>query len=128
VGNSGNTQGVVLSGPVASITPVTITAALNGVSGSTTLNVTPATLSANGIAISPATPSISLGQTQQMRATGSFSDGSMQDLTLFVNWSSDNATVAVVDTSGFVTAAGTGTANITAALNGQSNHVTITVH
>jgi trimeric autotransporter adhesin len=126
VGNSGNTQGVVLSTAVSTNTPVTITAALNGVSGSTTVTVTTATLSS--IAISPTTPSISVGQTQQLRATGTFSDGSTQDLTLFAAWSSDTATVAVVDSSGLVTAAGAGSANITAAMNGQSNHITITVH
>jgi hypothetical protein len=126
VGNSGNTQGVVLSTAVLTNTPVTITAALNGVSGSTTVTVTNATLSS--IAITPTTPSISVGQTQQLRATGTFSDGSTQDLTLFATWSSDAATVAVVDSSGLVTAAGTGSANITAAMNGQSNHITITVH
>jgi len=126
VGNSGNTQGVVLSEAVASTTPATITALLNGIPGTTTVTVTTATLSS--IAISPTTPSISVGQTQQLKATGTFSDGSTQDLTLFATWSSDTATVAVVDSSGLVTAAGTGNANITAALNGQSNHITITVH
>jgi uncharacterized protein YjdB len=125
VGNSGNTQGVLLSNAVATNTNVTVTASLNGVSGSTTVTVTNATLSS--IAITPSTPTITLGQTQQLKATGSFSDGSMQDLTLFANWTSSNTTVAVVDASGLVTSAGKGNANITATMNGQSNHITITV-
>jgi uncharacterized protein YjdB len=122
VGNSGNRQGIVLG-----LTPgqTNITAALNGVTGQTNLIVTAATLMS--IDITPTAPTISLGQTQQLKATGHFSDGSMQDLTLFATWTTDTATVAVVDAAGLVTAAGKGSANITATMNGQSNHILITV-
>ncbi len=64
----------------------TITAALGGISASTTLTVTTATLVS--LAISPTNPSIALGTTQQFTATGTYSDGSTQVLTQSASWTS----------------------------------------
>src|SRR6185312_13878603 len=55
-----------------------ISAALSGVTGSTVLTVTAATL--QSIAVTPANPSITKGATQQFTATGTFSDNSTQNL------------------------------------------------
>jgi hypothetical protein len=62
----------------------TITATQGGISGSTIVMVTPATLTA--ITITPPTPSIAKGTTVQFTATGTFTDGSTQDLTHSVSW------------------------------------------
>src|SRR5205814_185492 len=58
--------------------------ASGGVTGSTTLTVGPATLVS--IAVTPANPSIPKGTTQQLTATGTYSDGSTQDLTGSATW------------------------------------------
>jgi uncharacterized protein YjdB len=51
-------------------------------------------------------------------ATGTYSDGSTEDISSQVTWSSDNTTVATIDSSGLATAVAIGTANITATLDG----------
>ena len=54
------------------------------------------------IAISPQNPTIAFGTSQQFTATGTYTDGSTQDITSVVAWSSSDATVLVIsDASGF---------------------------
>jgi len=106
-----------------------ITATLNGVSGSTKVAVTAATLTS--IAITPPDPSIAKGTTQQLTATGTFSDGSTEDLTDNVSWTSGDETIAQVsnlpDDPGIVTGLGIGSSSITAILKGVSGSTTVTV-
>jgi hypothetical protein len=82
-----------------------ITASLNGIQGSTTITVSAATLMS--ITVTPANPSIAKGTTQQLTATGIFSDSSTQNLTSQVSWVSGNSGVATVGdaspTNGLVT-------------------------
>ncbi len=96
----------------------TMTATLGTVSGSTGLTVTAATLVS--IAITPISPSITDGTTQQFTATGTYTDTSTQNLTASVTWASSNTTIASVSnaagSSGLATAAGVGTTSISAAL------------
>src|SRR5262249_28798888 len=80
-----NSNGVVSSLATGS---TSISATQGGVNGSTTLNVTSATLSS--ILVSPPNPTVSPGATQQFTATGTFSDSSTQDITGTVHWSSSN--------------------------------------
>ena len=96
---------------------VTVTAAMGTIQGSTTLNVTPATLVS--IAVTPANSSMANGTSRQFTATGTYTDNSTQNLTAAVLWSSSNAGVAAVSnaqgSNGFATALGQGTATIGAA-------------
>lgn len=75
VGNAG------IGGSVTTISvgTATITATKAGVSGSTTVTVTPAVLAS--IVITPVNPSLAKDTTVQLTATGTFSDGTTQDLT-----------------------------------------------
>ncbi len=104
----------------------------NGVRGSATLEVgvLKSELPAS-IAITPASPSVPLGGTMQLTATGTYADGSTQDLTATVTWTSSNENAAVIDaTSGFVQvpsfATVGDTATITAALTDAGSGTTIT--
>ncbi|CAM2944368.1 protein with a bacterial immunoglobulin-like domain [Legionella steigerwaltii] len=72
----------------------TITAISGSVSGTAYLNVTNATLVS--IAVTPANPSISQGTTKQFIATGAYSDGTMQNITSSVTWSSSNNSIATI--------------------------------
>ncbi len=108
-----------------SIGTATITAALGGISNTFTLTVTSATV--QSITVTPTTPSIAVGSTQQFTATGGLSNNSTQDLTTSVTWSSLPTSVATIDATGKVTAAGTGTATITATLGGISGSAPLTV-
>lgn len=103
----------------------TITATLGSVTNSTTLSV--ATAALVSISISPPTASIPLGTTQQFTATGTYTDGSTQDLTASVNWSSDTTTVASIGAGGVAVAVGMGGANITASLGSTQGSATLGV-
>jgi hypothetical protein len=93
-----------------------ITATSGSINGTTQLTVTAAALVS--IAVTPADPSIALGTSQQFTATGTFTDGSTQNLTGMVTWSSDTPTTgtisSTVPTQGLATSVATGSANITA--------------
>jgi trimeric autotransporter adhesin len=93
----------------------TISATLDGLSGSTTVNVTVANLSS--ISITPTSQSISSGATQQFTAIGTLQNGTTVDLTSSVTWTSSNTAAATIDSSGLATAktvTSTETTNITA--------------
>ncbi len=113
ISNDMGTQGLAST---AAVGTTNITASLGSVSGSTGFTVTPATLTT--IAITPALPSIPLGTTQQFTATGTFTDGSTQNLTGTVTWSSSVTDVATISsgtgTAGLATSAAVGTTTITA--------------
>ena len=80
-----------------------------------------------GIAITPATPSISKGATQQFTATGSYSDGTTKNLTTTANWLSSSGSVATINTSGLATAVAPGSTTITASSAGVTGTATLTV-
>src|SRR5690349_16817122 len=81
------------------------------------------------VTVSPATPSIEQSKTVQMTATGTFDDGSTKALTTSVQWSTSDATIAQVSTSGLVTAssAATGTTTLTATSGTISGSTSVTV-
>jgi uncharacterized protein YjdB len=69
------------------------------------------------IAVTPAGPSLVWGQSQQMTATATFSDGTARDVTRQATWRSSDPTVIAVNTAGVITAQQkAGTATITAAV------------
>ena len=103
----------------------TISATLDGVSGSTVLTVTAPVLSS--IAVTPANPSLAKGLTQQFTATGTYSDNSTQDLTGQVTWSSARPSTATISSSGLATGLSTGAATIAANLNGVTSSTVLTV-
>ncbi len=105
--------------------PVTISATLDGITGSTGLTVTAAVL--QSIAVTPASPTISKGQTQQFTATGTLSDKSTEDLTSEVTWSSGTAATASISKSGLATALATGTSKISASFDGITGSTVLTV-
>ncbi|HET8637700.1 MAG TPA: Ig-like domain-containing protein, partial [Acidobacteriaceae bacterium] len=50
--------------------------------------------SLSSIAVTPATPSIAVGATQQFTATGTYTDGSEKNITASVIWTSSTASTA----------------------------------
>src|SRR5207302_10623587 len=79
------------------------------------------------ITVTPSVPSISKGETQQFVATGTYSDGSTQNLTSVVSWSSSQPGVATVSTTGLATGVGAGAAVIAATSGTVSGSTTLTV-
>jgi uncharacterized protein YjdB len=79
------------------------------------------------IAIVPANPSVPLGLTEQSTATGTYTDGSTQDLTASVTWASSNAAAATIASSGLATAVALGTTTISATSGSVTASTTLTV-
>jgi len=88
-------------------------------------NATTATLVS--IAVTPTNPSIVPDNSQQFTATGTYSDGTTDDITTEVTWSSSDTSVATIDGSGYATAITAGTTTITATLGDISGATTLTV-
>src|SRR5207248_2365969 len=99
--------------------------ASGGATGSTTLTVGPATLVS--IAVTPANPSMPKGGTQQFTATGTYSDGSMVDVTSSATWVSSNTAVATITAGGLASATAQGTSQVSATSGGVTGSTTLTV-
>src|SRR5207253_2546391 len=78
------------------------------------------------VTVSPAAPTVQVGQTAQLTATPKDANGTPLSGRA-VTWASNNTAVAMVNGSGLVTAVGTGAATITATSEGQSGTAAITV-
>ena len=79
------------------------------------------------ITVTPSGPSIAVGATQQLTATGAYSDGSTQNLTAQVAWSSASTSIATVSSSGLATGIGGGTTTISATAGAVSGSTSLTV-
>jgi trimeric autotransporter adhesin len=79
------------------------------------------------ITVTPANPSLPLGTTRQMTATGHYSDGSTKDLTTQVTWSKGVLGVITLTSDGLVTAVATGTNTVSALLGSISGSTTVRV-
>jgi trimeric autotransporter adhesin len=122
ISNAASSQGMATSVATGSSS---ISATSGSISASTTLTVSIVALVS--ITVNPANPSIALGTTQQFTATGTFTDGSTQDLTTSATWGSSNTVAATVSSSALGTSLATGTATITATLGGTSGSTLLTV-
>ena len=120
------TKGLVTGVGVGS---TAINSTLGGVHGSTTLTVTAATLVS--LTIAPPDPSIAKATTTQLTATGNFSDGTTQDCTIQVSWTSGENSIAQVSnvsgTQGLVTGLAVGSTTISVALGDVQASTTLTV-
>ncbi|EGM78318.1 Ig-like domain-containing protein [Rheinheimera sp. A13L] len=109
---------------------VQITATLGLVSGSASLTVNSATLTS--LVITPALSSVVAGQNRQFTATGVYSDGSSEDLTSLVTWSSSDNAIALPNAnmqsnSGLVAGLSSGTVQIRATQAAVSAEATLIV-
>ena len=78
------------------------------------------------VTVSPAAPTVQVGQTAQLTATPQDANGTPLSGRA-VTWASNNTAVAMVNGSGLVTAVATGAATITATSEGQSGTAVVTV-
>jgi hypothetical protein len=115
ISNAGGSKGLATT--VATGTSE-ISATLGLVSGSTTLTVTPVELVSINVTPAASTVDHTSSTTQQMTAAGTYTDGSVVDLTTVVTWSSsDTNTVDISNaggTEGLATYQANGTVTITA--------------
>ena len=126
ISNMAGSNGLAAS---AAAGTTTISATSGSISGSAVLTVKTATLVT--LAISPANPSIAANASQQFIATGTYSDGSTQNLTAAVTWSSSNIAVAQISNAagskGLTTGIAAGSTSITGIFGGVSGSAALTV-
>src|SRR5271157_860961 len=99
-------------------------ASLNQVTGFKTVTAIPAALT--GITVSSTQYVLPLGTTAQLTATGNYSDGSRQNLTNSVQWSSSSPGMISISSGGLAQAKARGTANMIASLNQITGFKTVT--
>lgn len=109
----------------ATIGSSTISAAYNSLTGQTTMIVGAPELVS--IAVTPGTPSIAKGLTQQFTATGTYTDGTTQDLSSTTSWFSDTTATATIASTGLATAVAIGSTNISATTGSISGSAELTV-
>ena len=103
-----------------------ISAAFGGKSAAAQLTVSPATLTA--IAITPLTPAIAIGATQQFTVSGSFSDGATRDVTAMSAFASATPATASINASGLALGKVAGTTQITATTGTLTASTVLTVN
>jgi uncharacterized protein YjdB len=102
-----------------------ISATYEGVTGTTPLTVGQAALLT--ITVGPKQSSVAVGESDQLVATGNFSDGNTQDLTHSATWSSSVPATANVNAQGAVTGTSVGVAQVSAAYMGVTGSASVTV-
>jgi len=109
----------------------TIIAQHGNTSGSTLVTVTsptpPSSVALLYITLSPGISSIARGASQQISASGIYSDSTTRVISRSVTWASSNNRVATVSSSGLVTALSAGTTTVTATSGNISGHTLVSV-
>ena len=85
------------------------------------------TATLSSLAVTPTNPTILSGSPQQFTAMGTYSDGSAQNLTNFVSWTSTSPGVATINSTGLATGVSAGSTTIQAASGATTGSTTLTV-
>ena len=102
-----------------------VSATYEGVSGNTSVTVGPPALVS--IAVTPSPSSLPIGETEQLTATGTFTDGATQNLTQTVTWNSSAPATASVSVAGAALAKAIGTTTISATSGTVTGTASLTV-
>ena len=122
VSNAAGSEGLVTA---LSPGATSITAIYEDVTGSGSVVVTDVILA--GIEISPQDAELQVGIAQQYEATGTFSDGSSQDITILTAWDSSDINVATIDNAGLATSLASGSTTIAGAWQGIESSASLLV-
>jgi len=121
ISSTGLTNGV-------SVGITNITATISGLPSLSVKLVVIPKLSSITLLPSVATFNLAVGFTRQLTATGNYSDGSTNDISSQVTWSSSNLGVAIISSAGLVTSVAPGITQIAASLSGvTSPNIILTV-
>ena len=94
--------------------------------GSTQTIATVTSAVLTSIAIAPLAATLSVAGTQQYTATGTYADGTQQDLTGVATWASSNVGVATISATGLATGVASGSTSISAVYGGFTAQTTLT--
>jgi len=84
------------------------------------------TVTIQSITVSPNSPSLTVGQSQQLAATALYSDSTSKDVTANVSWSTSDASVATVNSGGTVLTKAQGSATISATMSSKTGTASVT--
>src|SRR3984957_10150442 len=112
--------------PVAALHLLCLMAFVSGCHSSSG-SYSPPAVQLTSIAVGPPDSSVAMGLSSQFTATGLYSDGSKQDVSSRVIWSSANAGAASINNAGLATAAGPGSTTISATMGHMSGSTTLNV-
>jgi hypothetical protein len=101
-----------------------ISATSNGLTGSATLNVLPASLVS--LALTPAATTFQIGATRQLAAFATYSDGSVVDVTANSEFVSATPAAVRIANTGLIAGVAAGSSTITASFNGKTATATAT--
>jgi uncharacterized protein YjdB len=113
----------LVTGVASGTATITATTQDGAKTATSTITVTPGTVSVTGVSVSPTTASVSINGTQQLTPTVTPGNASNQN----VSWGSSNTAVATVNTAGLVTGVGAGSAVITVTTQDGSKTATSTI-
>jgi hypothetical protein len=102
-----------------------VSATYQGMTGTASTTVGPPLF--QGLSVSSRQATLPLGESEPMTATGSFSDGSTQDLTASVTWQVTPSTVASINAQGNLKGLSKGVVKVAAAYQGTTGSASITV-
>jgi trimeric autotransporter adhesin len=107
---------------------VPILLASSGCGGSPSTPTTPSTqVSLVSVAVTGAASLTGIGETGQLVATATMSDGTTQTVTSAATWQSSNQNVVTISNTGLATAVGAGQATVTATTQARSGTLAMTV-
>ena len=112
--SAGNVASITEQGQVTAMTEgsAQVSASYQGITGSTTVAIgAPALIT---ITVSPNPSSVPVGESEQLAAVGTFSDGTVQDLTQSVTWTSTPSGMAAVNSAGLVNGIAAGKTTVVA--------------
>lgn len=106
-----------------------VVTACGGGSGASISNtqLPPSAPTLSSISISPSAPSVAAGNSQQLTATGHYSDSTTKDMTSSATWKSSDTTIATVSSTGLATSLKQGTVTLTATSGSVSGTVSLAV-
>ncbi len=85
------------------------------------------TPSVTSLSLSPSPVLLTVGGTQQLTATATYSDGTSTTVSNSTTWTITVPNVVTVSSSGFLTAVGSGSTNVSGSFGGQTASVTVNV-
>jgi hypothetical protein len=106
-----------------SVGTAAVTAALSGFSATAALRISDATVVS--IAVGIDRQLLPVGETAQVRATGTYTDGSTKDLTGSAVWKSSSPGVVSVNSAGAIVAKAVGSAGVSATASGVTGSTTV---
>ena len=96
--------------------PISVTT--GGQTATSDMNFKVTAVNLNAIAVTTPNSAVSVGQTEQLTATGYYSDGTSKDVTAVATWNSSTPSIATVNSQGLLSALQAGRSGITATING----------